>query len=115
MNFKVIEFNKDAKRIILSHSRIHEDAQRAAAPAEEVASEPKKVTKKATKEETPSIEKTTLGDIDVLSNLKDKMVAKATEAMIAKEAAKTDAAPVKKTTKKVAKAETAETTEETEA
>ncbi len=115
MNFKVIEFNKDAKRIILSHSRIHEDAQRAAAPAEEVAAEPKKVAKKVAKEEAPSIEKTTLGDIDVLSNLKDKMVAKATEAMIAKEAAKTEAAPAKKATKKAAKAETTETAEETEA
>ena len=34
MNFKVIEFNKDSKRIILSHSRIFEDEQRAEAKKE---------------------------------------------------------------------------------
>ena len=48
LNFKVIEFNKDSKRIILSHSRIHEDAAKTAAPAVDSASEaaPKKATKK---------------------------------------------------------------------
>ena len=69
--FKVIEFNKDSKRIILSHSRTFEDAQR----------EEKKATAKkaprAKKEETPKIENvaasTTLGDIDVLAELKAKM------------------------------------------
>ncbi len=80
--FKVIEFNKDAKRIILSHSRIHEDA------AKTVAEEPKKAVKKAKKEEAPAIEKTTLGDLDALSALKNEMVAAATEKLIKKEAAK---------------------------
>ena len=84
--FKVIEFNKDAKRIIVSHSRIHEDASKAS--LEEKAAAEKK--SKKTKEEivTPVIEKTTLGDIQSLSELKDKMVAKATEELKAKEAAK---------------------------
>lgn len=80
--FKVIEFNKDAKRIILSHSRIHEDAAKTAAE------EPKKAVKKAKKEEAPAIEKTTLGDLDALSALKNEMVAAATEKLIKKEAAK---------------------------
>ncbi len=85
--FKVIEFNKDAKRIIVSHSRIHEDAAKAS--LEESAAAEKK-SKKSSKEEivTPVIEKTTLGDIQSLSELKDKMVAKATEELKAKEAAK---------------------------
>jgi small subunit ribosomal protein S1 len=80
--FKVIEFNKDAKRIILSHSRIHEDAKRAEKGEAPVATETpvKKVApKRAKKEEapvasaTPAAEKTTLGDIQSLSDLKDKM------------------------------------------
>ena len=67
--FKVIEFNKDSKRIILSHSRTFEDVQR----------EERKAAKKprAKKEETVKIDNqpasTTLGDIDVLAQLKEKM------------------------------------------
>ena len=84
--FKVIEFNKDAKRIILSHSRIHEDAKRAeksestsGVTASTVEAPAKKAApKRAKKEEapvssTPAAEKTTLGDIQSLSDLKDKM------------------------------------------
>ena len=79
--FKVIEFNKDAKRIILSHSRIHEDAKRAEkgeAPVSTEAPAKKAAPKRAKKEETavssiPAAEKTTLGDIQSLSDLKDKM------------------------------------------
>ena len=74
--FKVIEFNKDAKRIILSHSRIFEDAAKAEERAE------KKATKKAgsKKEETPMIQNqaasTTLGDIDALAALKEQLEGK---------------------------------------
>ena len=68
--FKVIEFNKDSKRIILSHSRTFED------PARE---EKKAAAKKARapKNDTPKIENvaasTTLGDIDALAQLKAQM------------------------------------------
>ena len=69
--FKVIEFNKDSKRIILSHSRTFEDAQR----EEKKAAAPKKP--RAKKDEAPKIENvaasTSLGDIDVLAELKAKM------------------------------------------
>ena len=69
--FKVIEFNKDAKRIILSHSRIFEDAAKAEERAE------KKARRSAKKEEQPMIQNqaasTTLGDIDVLAALKEQM------------------------------------------
>jgi small subunit ribosomal protein S1 len=73
--FKVIEFNKDAKRIILSHSRIFEDAQKAAAPVEESAEKKAARKKKATKksENLISVEKTTLGDIEELAALKDQL------------------------------------------
>lgn len=117
--FKVIEFNKENKRIILSHSRIHEDAA-----GQAVVEEPKKVAKKAKKEEAPVIEKTTLGDLDALSALKNEMVAAATEKLIKKEAAKKTAKaekteeaaaekPVKKATK-TKKAEVAESEEKAE-
>lgn len=67
--FKVIEFNKDSKRIILSHSRTFEDAQR----------EEKKAAKKARTKKDDAVKidnqpaSTTLGDIDVLAQLKAKM------------------------------------------
>ncbi len=71
--FKVIEFNKDSKRIILSHSRTFEDAHRAEAKAEKKAS--RKTNKK--EEATPAIQNqaasTSLGDIDALAALKAKM------------------------------------------
>ena len=71
--FKVIEFNKDSKRIILSHSRTFEDAQRSEARAE------KKAARKSTKKEesTASIQNqlasNSLGDNDALAALKAKM------------------------------------------
>ena len=72
LDFKVIEFNKENKRIILSHSRIYEDVQRAAKKAEKAASRPARK-----KDETPTIQNqaasTTLGDIDALAELKAKM------------------------------------------
>jgi len=121
--FKVIEFNKDAKRIILSHSRIHEDAKRGekteAAPAGEAPA--KKATKKAPKKEeapiaTTAAEKTTLGDIQSLSDLKDKMdlaaekaAKKEKKAKEATEATAEEEAPAKKASaKKAAKEETPE-------
>jgi small subunit ribosomal protein S1 len=75
LQFKVIEFNKESKRIILSHSRIFEDVQRAEAR------EAKKATKRTAtrKEEAPAIQNqaasTTLGDLDALAALKAKMQA----------------------------------------
>ncbi|MDR0769499.1 MAG: 30S ribosomal protein S1 [Dysgonamonadaceae bacterium] len=81
--FKIIEFNKDAKRIIVSHSRILDDEQSAEATIEKGADEttdivkkPVKRTKKEKKEELhvqPAPEKTTLGDISELAELKEQM------------------------------------------
>ncbi|MBR3110125.1 MAG: 30S ribosomal protein S1 [Prevotella sp.] len=69
--FKVIEFNKDSKRIILSHSRTFED------PAREEKKAAAKKTRAAKKDEAPKIENvaasTTLGDIDALAELKAKL------------------------------------------
>ena len=69
LQFKVIEFNKDSKRIILSHSRTFEDPAR-----EEKKAAAKKNTRKS---DSPKIENvaatTTLGDLDALAELKAKM------------------------------------------
>ncbi len=71
LEFKVIEFNKDSKRIILSHSRTFED------PAREEKKAAAKKAPRAKKEETPKVENvaasTTLGDLDVLAQLKAQM------------------------------------------
>ena len=76
LNFKVIEFNKDAKRIILSHSRIFEDEARA---EKQVDRKAKRQSRKPA-EETPVIstpvEKATLGDLEALAALKEKLSGK---------------------------------------
>ncbi|MCE5175179.1 MAG: 30S ribosomal protein S1 [Bacteroidales bacterium] len=79
LEFKVIEFNKDAKRIILSHSRIHEDEAKVEARASKKAAGSKKAKKAEEEEETSvqqKVEKTTLGDIDALAALKEQLDAK---------------------------------------
>ncbi len=74
LDFKVIEFNKDNKRIFLSHSRIFEDE----AKAEK--NEARKARRQAKKEEQPAlntpIERTTLGDLEELAALKEKLSGK---------------------------------------
>jgi len=72
--FMVIEFDRNDKKIVLSHSRIWEQAK-----AEEKNAENKEKraemesTKKAVKNIQSKVEKTTLGDIGVLADLKKKM------------------------------------------
>ena len=66
--FKVIEFNKNSRRIILSHSRTFEDEKEEVKPVRKHA---------AKKQDTPVINNvaasTSLGDLDVLAELKQKM------------------------------------------
>jgi len=69
--FKVIEFSKTAKRILVSHTRTFEDEIRETEAKEKSASE--NTTKDAIKKVQSSIEKTTLGDVSGLSELKEKM------------------------------------------
>ena len=72
LNFKVIEFNKDSKRIILSHSRIAEDAVKGETRVNKA---PKKPRNNKPEEEivAPTIEKTTLGDLSALQALKEQL------------------------------------------
>jgi small subunit ribosomal protein S1 len=74
MDFKVIEFSKESKRIVVSHARLHEEVKEEARKVEKSnkAAESDD-TKKAVKKMKDNQEKTTLGDISALSDLKNKM------------------------------------------
>lgn len=69
LDFKVLEFNRNAKRIIVSHTRTYEDAAKGlnveATPSDV------KVNKSATT--SAPAEKSTLGDLDALAELREKM------------------------------------------
>ncbi len=71
LNFKVIEFNKGAKKIIVSHSRVFEDERKGSETASKRSESDN--TKKAARKLKSSLEKTTLGDISELQALKDEM------------------------------------------
>ncbi len=73
LEFKVIEFNKSAKRIIVSHSRVYEDEKRSEENARKKSEG--RATKKAMKIIADAAEKTTLGDISDLAALKTQMEA----------------------------------------
>lgn len=74
LEFKVIEFSKENKKIILSHSRLFQDAQ-AAGKAKETAKErsAERSTKRSVKQLKDTLERTTLGDLEALANLKEEM------------------------------------------
>ncbi len=74
LDFKVMEFNKGAKKIVLSHTRIAEDKKRA--EAGEIIKEKQaeaESTQKAIKKVKANVEKTTLGDISQLQDLKKEL------------------------------------------
>ena len=71
LDFKVIEFSKDAKKIFVSHTRTFEDAKKAADEADK--KEKATSTKKAMKKVNDTIEKTTLGDVSALADLKSEL------------------------------------------
>jgi small subunit ribosomal protein S1 len=67
LDFKVIEFNKDERKIMLSHSKTWGDAQ------EEVVQEEKKKVAKVVEKLVEKSEKSTMGDLDALVALKEQM------------------------------------------
>ncbi|MDH4460483.1 MAG: 30S ribosomal protein S1 [Flectobacillus sp.] len=67
VDFKVIEFNKDDRKIVLSHTRVYNDAK------EEVVQEEKKKTAKDVEKLAATVEKSTMGDLDALTALKAQM------------------------------------------
>ena len=73
-DFKVIEFSKATKRVTLSHTRIFEEAKREAVAAEKAERKAAADAAKASvKKIQQSVEKTTLGDIAGLAELKAQM------------------------------------------
>ena len=73
-DFKVIDFSKATKRITLSHSRLFEEARRAEAQAEKAERKAAaEATKSSVKKIQQAVEKTTLGDIAGLAELKAQL------------------------------------------
>lgn len=70
LDFKVIEFNRDSRRIIVSHSRIFEDDQKA---KRQEANNERQAVRETIRQESASVEKSTLGDIDALAELREKL------------------------------------------
>jgi small subunit ribosomal protein S1 len=80
LDFKVIEFSKESKKIILSHSKVFQDVQAAEkAKAETAANKEESSTRRAVKKIKDNVEKTTLGDISALAELKSDMEQEARE------------------------------------
>ena len=88
LDFKVLEFSKGTKRIVLSHTRIHDDNRRQEEKAEKAERKAKEdATKSSMKKLNASMEKTTLGDITGLAELKAQMEAAGAKADKAEEQA----------------------------
>jgi small subunit ribosomal protein S1 len=80
LDFKVIEFSKENKKIILSHSKIFQDVQAEEKGRESArAKKEDKDTQRSVKKIKDNIEKTTLGDISALAELKSDMEQEARE------------------------------------
>ncbi len=115
LEFKIVEFNKDSKRILVSHSRTFEEdqpeAQRTAEPNKKTGGRKGGRQKEDTVAVAPvsSMEKSTLGDIEELAALKEKLdnkkISEAKAVLDKKEA---------KEAEKAAEAEKATETEEAE-
>ncbi len=70
----MIEFNRDDKRILVSHSRYYNDAKRSAEQAEKDARRAEKqAASKAVKQVNSSNEKSTLGDLSAFSQLREQL------------------------------------------
>ena len=74
LDFKVIEFSKENKKIIVSHARVHqENAENDRVKAENEEAKKDRATKKTVKKINDNLEKTTLGDLSVLASLKEEI------------------------------------------
>ncbi|MBE7177753.1 MAG: 30S ribosomal protein S1 [Mucilaginibacter polytrichastri] len=83
--FRVIEFNKDNRRIVLSHARIWEEARHEAQAGERAArKKDAQAASSAVKKVKESVEKSTLGDLSVLAQLKQQMETSENKARSAK-------------------------------
>ena len=69
LDFKVIEFNKDSKKIIVSHTRTFQEGADAVREGDD---RKERATKKTVKQINENLEKTTLGDLDIFQKLKEE-------------------------------------------
>jgi peptidoglycan hydrolase CwlO-like protein len=117
LDFKVIEFSKENKKIIVSHAKIYEDQFAVAKAKEESEKNAEEMTtQKAVKRLKDNMEKATLGDLGVLATLKEEML-EGEKAKLEKMAEKAEkkakpAAKPKKATKKEEPAPEPSTTDE---
>ena len=72
LDFKVIEFSKENKKIVVSHTRTHQDNVEGGKNESEE-SKKDRATKKTVKKINETLEKTTLGDLSVLASLKEEI------------------------------------------
>ena len=74
LDFVIIEFNKDTRKIVVSHTRTFEEGDDTRKPAPKAKAKGKAgAASSAVKNVNKSSEKSTLGDLDALSALKEKM------------------------------------------
>ena len=78
LDFKVIEFSKENKKIIVSHTRVNQDGE-GDTKGDDSEAKKERATKKTVKKINDTLEKTTLGDLDVLANLKEELEKGTTE------------------------------------
>lgn len=110
LDFKVIEFSKENKKILVSHTKVYQDSANAEKRQDRDDFKSKeRNTKKAVKKIKDNLEKSTLGDLDVLANLKADMDGKARE-KAATEVEDASEIKEKKSKKKTPKAEEANET-----
>jgi small subunit ribosomal protein S1 len=69
LDFKVIEFNKDSKKIIVSHTRTFQEGNDGGRESD---NNRERNTKKTVKQINDNLEKTTLGDLDIFQKLKEE-------------------------------------------
>jgi small subunit ribosomal protein S1 len=99
LDFKVLEFNKDSKKIVVSHSRVYQDEKFSEKQAEKAERQKvEKKTKSAVSKIKDNIEKTTLGDLSVLADLKSE-IEKSEQADLKEKLAVLDAKEAAKQTK----------------
>ncbi len=73
LDFKVIEFNKESKKIVVSHTRTFEEGEDKPAAPKGAAKKGGSSANSAVNANNQSNEKSTLGDLDALAGLKEKM------------------------------------------
>jgi small subunit ribosomal protein S1 len=99
LEFKVIEFSKENRNIIVSHSRLHEDGK-TMTKSESSTEKESDSTSKSIKKVKENVEKSTLGDLGVLSALRSELATSEKQTLQASaDAAATEEEAVKKTKK----------------